>query len=458
MGTKKGKLFDLLDAATVETARYVELRSKGPKAEIIDPRTGKPRESREGALLGNRLRDGAGLFLYITPSNSRSWRFEYRYFGQRRVLVYGSYPDLSLKEARKRHAAARLQLANGQDPAEEQKKTDQQKRAELNKEAEDKKNPFRVVAADWLEEHMAAKKKANKPLSKVWESNVKRWIKWANDAFGGKPLAQIDDTEVRALIRKVGKDTPRSAEFCRQILKRIWRFAIANGRAPRGHNPADVVRGALILPEKQHRPMLSVEELPAFLSALDKHQGQESITLGVQLLLHCFTRKNEVAKAEWKEIDFDSAIWTIPASRMKMRKDHIVPLSSQALGIFRRLRELSGVSPYVFPSRHSNKDKPIDGQNFNYLFNAIGYRDRFSPHGVRATATSILEDSGWERPLIDVQLAHKQKDKVIAAYFRGKLLERRREMLQSWSDMLDGLATGKVIPGRFGRIEEKAAA
>jgi len=423
---KPGKRVEMLNALQVAEAKYVELRSSG-----------------SGALLGNRLADGAGLYLFLTPNNAKSWRFDYRFHGRRRVLVYGAYPDLGLKDARREHAKARLQLAQGLDPADERKKDDAAKKLAAAQARNENKNIFRNVASDWLKAELKAK-----PRSAVWEANIERWIEWANDEFGGRPLQEIEASDVLRLITNVAEKTPASAEFCRQTVSRVFNFGIRTLRAPRGFNPAEAVKGAVIVPAKKHRPKLDANQIPTFLSDLGKYQGPESVKIGINILMHCFTRKEELASAPWSEIDLDAGLWSIAGARMKMKRDHVVPLSPQVVQMFKRLKELAGDSPFVFPSRQRNKpNQPMGGETFNYAMNVLGYKGRFGPHGVRATAASILADAGWDERLIDAQLAHT-KQGTSAAYFRNTYLEKRRELLAAWSNMLDSYAAGgaKVVP------------
>jgi integrase len=420
-----GKRIEMLNALQVAEAKYVELRSKG-----------------SGALLGNQLADGAGLFLFITPNNSKSWRFQYRCDGRRRVLVYGSYPDLSLKEARMAHAKARLQLAKGLDPADERKKDEQGRKRAAEQTRDQNKNIFRNAAADWLKAELKAK-----PKSEVWKANIERWIGWANDDFGSRPLPDIEASDVLSLITKIAEDTPASAEFCRQVVSRVYRYSIRTLRVARGLNPAEACKGAVIVPAKKHRPKLDANQIPAFLADLNRYQGPESVKIGIQILMHCFTRKEELASAPWTEIDLDGALWSVKAARMKMKRDHVIPLTPQAVSLFRRLRELAGESSFVFPSRQRNKpNQPMGGATFNYALNTLGYKGKFGPHGVRSTAASILADAGWDERIIDAQLAHAKQGRD-AAYFRNSYLEKRRELLSAWSSMLDSYAAGgaKVV-------------
>lgn len=431
MGTKQ---VEKLTALQVSEAKYRESRSAS------------------GALKGNRLSDGAGLYLYITPNGAKSFRFYYRspvHDGKNRVLVYGSMQDMSLKQARAEHQADRLLLTKGLDPADERDKQHRERQVAALTEKNQAKNTFEVVAAEWLKAELKAK-----PRSAVWKSNIERWIGWANEEFGNRPLPEIEAADVLSLITGIADKYPASAEFCRQTISRVYKYGIRTLRAPKGFNPAEAVKGAVIVPPKKNRPKLGPKDLPALLSSLDAHDGPEQVKIGVQLLLHTWVRKEELAGARWEEIDLETATWTIPATRMKMRREHVVPLVPGVVEKFKQLRELSGESAFVFPSSRRNKraSQPMHGATFNYTLNKIGYAKRFGPHGVRATAATIMAEAGWDARIINAQLAHAPKDAVEAAYIRATYLEQRRLLLSAWSQMLEGFAAGaNVIPINKGR-------
>jgi integrase len=440
----KGRTINLLDPLKVERATYTEIRSKGAADPGIDPRTGKPKQNREGALLGNRLSDGDSLYLFITPNNAKSWRMDYRFpkGGKRRVIVFGSFPAMSLSAARTAKLKAKLLLAESKDPAAERQQLIESQRQAEDEKQEKLKHTFRNVAGEWYDEELQAK-----PKSESWKCNVSRWISWANDEFGNRPLPEIDAPDVLKLIKRIAKEKPTSAEWLRQTISRVFAHGIRTLRAPKGFNPAEALRRSIIVPDQKHHPKLTVKELPQFFVDLEKFDAPEAMKLGIKILLHCFTRKNELAGAPWSEIDFDAALWTVCASRMKMKREHKIPLSPQALGYFRRLRELHPDSSFVFPSPQRSKTT-INGQGFNFLLNDMGYQDRLSPHGMRATAASALADAGFDVHVVDAQLAHQSQSKTSRAYFRNDYLEQRRALLNAWSSMLDGYAAGgsNVVP------------
>lgn len=440
---RKGKRVEILDALKVERATYKELRSEGSK--------------NAGALLGNRLPDGRGLYLFITPTGAKSWRFDYRFpkGGKRHVVVYGAWPDVSLSEARKKHDAARLQLANGLNPAAEKKKQNELTKAAQDAEQKAKKNTFRGIGAEWYEKAVNKRKKENRPYSEAWEDNTTRWLGWAYDDFGNRPIGEIEAPDVLALIERVAAKAPRSGEECRQLLARIFDYGIATLRAPKGFNPARAIQGAVMVPDRVHHPKLEAKHLPKFLADIEAHDGREALKIGLKVLLHCFPRKRELCEAPWTEIDFGNALWSIDKGRTKSRnsknpRDHLIPLSSQVLAMFRRLKELAADSPYVLPSIHwKRREKPVGELALNQMLEAIGYSGEvFVPHGARATAISILQEAGWDEALLDLQLGHKPPGGTKPAYFRGSVMEQRRKLMQAWSDMLDAYAAGgsNVVP------------
>jgi integrase len=423
-----------LNALQVKEARYIEKKSPS------------------GALLGNMLTDGRGLALFITPNNAKSWRFFYRFGGKSRVLVIGSYPDLSLSAARIQLDKARLELAHGHDPAKakQARKAADRKSADAKRTAD--KNTFRAVAAEWLEETLAKRKDDIKgPYSESWQENTNRWIGWANEEFGSRPLSQIEPSDIRRLLKNVARTAPRSAEFCRQVLATIWDHGILNEYAPRGFNPAAALRKLIKVPARQHRPKLDADQLPKFLADLDAYKGhQEQTKLGIKILLHTYARRAELIECKWSELDLDKGTWKLSADRMKMDRPFIRPLSRQVVGYFRQLQEINGSSEWVFPATSKRRrGKCISEQTFNFALGQMGYTgDMFGPHGARATAISILSNAGWTMNILKASLAHKIKDGTDAAYFRGDYAVTRTDLAQAWSDLLDGYAAGgaKVIP------------
>lgn len=415
-----------LSAKRVEQARYKPLASNG--------------STNPGALLPNRIPDKDGLYLAITPHGAKSFRYDFRFpaglNGRRCVLVYGKWPAVSLEKAREKHRAAQELLADGKNPAL-LKRLEKQRRNQLGD------NSFRSIGQEWYAAELRAATK-----SSAWEQNYSRWLSWAYEDFGNRPLPDIEAADVLALVKRIEQSgKAKSAEYCRQTVARVFDYGITQLRAPKGFNPAAAISGAVIVPDRKHHKKLEAGDLPGFLSALASYNGPEALKLGVKILLHCFPRKVELIEAPWSELDFDTGLWSIAKERMKMKRDHVIPLSPQVVAMFRRLKELAGDAALVFPASQDPK-KAIPHDRLNRVINEIGYKDRFSPHGVRSTAASILADAGHDVQVIDAQLAHSSKSATQAAYFRNTYLDKRRELLSVWSSMLDSYASGgaKVIP------------
>jgi integrase len=445
------KQVEILDALKVAKWKYQEQRSKGLKSTVVDPRTGQPRQSREGALLGNRLRDGAGLYLYCSPSNSKSWRFDYRFAGARRVLVYASFPDMSLADARIAHREARALLAKGIDPAEERKRKEAEAVAAVKAKQDDRRNTFVALATEWKKDAIREADADGKPKSTSWHDNITRWLEWVNEDIGSKPVKEIAVPDVLAVLKKIERRGHRkTAAYVRSMIASILDYGISESWIESGFNPAASLRKKYKVPAAKHHPTLKLHEIPALLAAIDGYQGPEAVKIGMRLLLHTFPRNVELAETRWTEIHFDAAEFHIPKERMKAKRDHFIPLSRQAIQMLTRLKELAGDSPYVFPGL-TRRDQPMRKRVFNAAFNAIGYRDRFSPHSARGTAASILAEAGWDKNIVDAQLAHAEINKTRASYFHNVYVAQRKELMQAWSDMIDAACSSNVFPINAGK-------
>jgi integrase len=418
------------------------MERKKPNALAIERAKYELTYNASGKLKAKRLSVEKGLFLFITPNNVKSWRYEYRLNG-RRVIVYGQYPQVSLKQAEDLHTDARRIIATGQIPVITNGKVlPKREAASLGVD-----NRFRAVARDWYR----AELRANKNLSEAWRENTKRWLRQANTDFGNKLLPDIEAADILAVIKKVeAKGFAASAEYLRQTVSRVFHYGILQLRAPRGFNPAQALQGAIKVPKKRHHPKLERDQIKPFIDAVQQSDEPEEIKLGLMILLHTFPRRQELVFTPWSEIDEDT--WTINAARMKKDRAHLIPLSTQVQDMFTRLKELAKDSPYVFPSPNDPR-KPRTRQTFNLALYRLGYKGVFSPHGVRSTAASILADQGWSKDVVDAALAHSDDDDTRAAYFRNSYVEQRRTLAQEWSDLLDGLVNGaKVIPIGEARI------
>ncbi len=373
-----------------------------------------------------KLSDGNGLAMLVHPNGSKYWVFRYHYLGKEKNLSLGIYPAVGLAEARSKLSDARKLLSNGQDPSEVRKAV--KREAMISAE-----NNFEAVAREW----MAAKSPAWTPR---YASFVAKRLE--QDIFprlGARPVKDITAPELLSVVRLIEK---RGAlELAHRVLQccgQIFMYGIATGRAER--NPASDLKGALKTYVKKPFGYLKTIELPEFLQKLSAYDGHPQTKLAVTLLMLTFVRTTELRGATWEELDLDEGEWRIPAERMKMRRDHIVPLSRQAVTAFRELHRLNGQWKYVFP----NPRKPLKHMSENavlYALYRMGYHNRTTGHGFRHTASTILNESGLFNPdAIERQLAHIQGNKVRAAYNHAQYLPERREMMQWWADFLDQMA------------------
>lgn len=384
-----------------------------------------------------KLGDGGWLYLLVAPSGGKLWRMAYRFAGREKLLALGRFPDLSIKEARKLRDAAKERLAKGMDPALE-------KRLEKVAQVTGAAATFRVVAEEYLD-RQAAEGRAEATLTK------NKWLlEHAYPQIGGRPVGAIKPAEVLAVLKRVEKrGRLETARRLRAMTGAVFRYAIATARAEA--DPTSALRGALRTPQVKNRAAITDPvALGGLLRALEGFDGQPATVAALRLLPLVFTRPGELRQARWSEISFDGAIWRIPAGRTKMRRDHMVPLPRQALAILRNLREISGKSELVFPSVRSIL-RPMSDNTLNAALRRMGYgKDEVTAHGFRATASTLLNESGrFSADAIERALAHQDPDPVRRAYARGTFWTERVTMAQWWADHLDALCKGgEVVPLR----------
>jgi len=392
-------------------------------------RNAKPRSAQY------KLADGGGLFLLVAPTGGKWWRLKYRVRGKEKLLSLGIFPDTSLAEARDRRDAARKVLASGNDPSA-------QRQAEKHRAAHQAANSFEVVAREWYEKQSA-----------VWvphhSSDVLRRLE-ANlfVELGPHPIAEITAPQLLAAVRKIeSRGAHDLAHRVLQVASQVFRYGVATGRCER--DPAPDLRGALTPHKGKNQAAVRLDEVPALLRAIVEYEriGDRQTGLALQLLALTFVRTGELIGGMWEEftLDVDAPTWVVPAERMKMRTEHVVPLSRQAVTLLQELRIIAGTSRYVFPGR--NPDKPISNNTMLFALYRIGYKRQMTGHGFRAIASTILNESGFRSDVIERQLAHCERNDVRSAYNRAEYLPERRKMMQKYADMLDALARGaKVIP------------
>jgi integrase len=348
--------------------------------------------------------------------------------GREKLLALGVHPDVSLKIARDRREAARQQVASGIDPG-----------AKRQAEKAAAGDTFEAIAREWLvlQERQLAPSTYAKAV----------WIleRFAFPRLGQRPVNKITARDLLAALRKIEvRGTFETTHRAKQRCSQIFRFAIASGRAQ--HDISADLRGALApVKTKNHAAIVDPIEVGALLRAIDGYRGNSSTTYALKLAPLTFVRPGELRRAVWSEFDLVNAEWRIAAERMKMRDPHIVPLSWQALELFTELRSISHRSHFVFPS-HGSIKRPISENTVNSALRRLGYsHDEMTGHGFRSTASTLLNEQGWHPDLIELQLAHAERNKVRAAYNRAQRLTERRTMMQAWADYLDQLKSSRAV-------------
>ncbi|RDS79903.1 DUF4102 domain-containing protein [Dyella monticola] len=383
-----------------------------------------------------RLYDEKGMYLEVSPSGGKLFRLKYRVDGREKRLALGGYPDTSLSEARERRDEARKLIAQGIDPSAERQEAKRQ-RAEANQAAAD---TFEAVTREWMtrEHERVAEVTANK----------NRWLfeTFLFPEIGCLPLAAITPRVLLDALRKIeaaGKqETARRAKI---KAGQVFRFAILEGKVD--NDPTAALRGAIKrVKHKHHAAITDPAKIGQLLRDIDGFTGQPVTHAALKLAPLVFVRPGELRGADWSEIDFDDAMWRIPAARMKMKADHLVPLSAQAIAILRDLHPLTGHGRYVFPSLRG-ASRQMSENTVNMALRGLGYDgDTMTGHGFRAMASSRLNEMGWDERAIERQLAHAESNEVKGAYnYAAKYLEDRKRMMQAWADYLDGLRTGGQV-------------
>lgn len=385
-----------------------------------------------GSLL--KLSDGAGLQLWLTPAGGKIWKLAFRADGKQKTLTIGPYPHVSLQDARGKAQEAKRQLADGTDPA-------QRKKLDKLQKALDDANTFSLIAAELLDK----KRREGRASATIGK---REWLYGlANADLGNRAIGDVTAPEVLAVLRKVEKKgLLETAHRLRSAIGEVFRYAIATGRAT--NDPTYALRGALTNPTPTHRAAITeAKELGALLRAIDGFQGQAATAAALKLLALLFPRPGELRMAEWNEFDMGNAVWTIPAARTKMRKEHRVPLPRQALAILEALKPYTGHSAFVLP-HVSNPRRCMSENTLNAALRRMGYaKEDMSAHGFRAAASTLLNESNRFSPdAIERALAHQDPDEVRRAYARGAYWQERVTMGQWWADHLDALRDGaKVI-------------
>lgn len=381
-----------------------------------------------------KLYDEKGLFVIVRPTGGRLWRLKYRYQGKEQQLSLGTYPEVSLKEARQRRDEAREMLAGGKDPSAEKKRT-------RLVEALGAGNTFKAVAEEYIDKQ-GREGRAEATLVKA------RWHLSLLKLLHTRPIADIEPVELLAELRKVeSKGHLEAARQVRAFASRVFCYGVATTRCK--HDVAAPLVKALTTPTVTHRAaILDPVKVGGLLRSIDAFDGQITTKLALRLAPHVFVRPGELRHAEWSEIDFENAKWIIPGAKTKMRRDHHVPLSPQSLAILEEARLLTGPTGLIFPGLRSSK-RPMSENTLNAALRRMGYsKDEMTAHGFRAMASTLLNESGkWRPDVIERALAHVEPAKIRRAYNHAEYWDERVAMALWWSDYLDTLRTGaKVFP------------
>ncbi len=379
-----------------------------------------------------KIADSEGLYLEVMPNGSKYWRLKYRYLGKEKRVALGVYPSVSLLKARQEKKQIREILQNGVDPI--------LFRLELQQTAILKQSfTFSQVAHEWHQKHIASWDK------KYAKTLIYRLEKYVFPDLGNFPIDQISPVMMLACLQKIEPTAPEMARRIKQICSHIFKYGIATNRLQN-----DVTYGlkeALAKYKKGHFAALSVDELPMFISDLyaKKDLFSKQTFLAIKLMMLTFVRTKELIHAKWDEIDFDKAMWIIPAERMKMRSPHMVPLSKQAIFLFEELKKSNGNREYVFPSL-PRPHKPMSNNTILFALGRMGYKSRMTGHGFRSLALGVLKEKlGYSHEIADRQLAHVPKNSTDRAYDRAQFLPQRIEMMQEYASYLDKVYLDTVV-------------
>jgi integrase len=368
--------------------------------------------------------DGGGLFIEVRTNGKRYWRYKYRFGGKGKLMALGVYPGVSLKAARRAHAEARALLEDGIDPMSVRR----QDKAELAGRT------FKDVAREWLAHN-----------KKTWASSYHKDIRLRLEKnmyphIGGTPIVKILPVDVLRAIREMEKrGVNESAHKVLSFCSQIFRYAVAAQIID--SDPTRDLQGALVPTIKGHFAAITDErDAGPLMRAIAGYHGAALTGIALKIHAYTFCRPGEIRKAEWAEIDFDKSMWVIPSKKMKMKRDHVVPLSRQAAGQFRLAETISGDGTYVFPSIRT-PSRPMSDGTVNAALRRMGYtKEEMTAHGFRHMASTLLNERGYNEDVIERQLAHVDANKIRGTYNRAKYLEARTVMMQEWADYLDNLA------------------
>jgi len=391
-------------------------------------RTAKP------AVKPRKLADEKGLFLLVMPTGGKWWRLKYRFAGKEKLLALGVYPDVTLKDARERREDARKLLANGTDPGEV-------KQAAKNRRREVAANSFEAIGREWYAKTAPTMAESTK------EKLLRRLEVDVYPVIGSRPISELAAPDLLAVIRRIeSRGALDIAKRMHNACGRIFRYAVGHGLCTR--DPSRDLEIKDILPPADVRHHASVKDPQAIgelLRAIEGFTGAYTTRCALRLAPLVFVRPGELRHAEWKEFDFDKAEWRIPADKMKMKEQHIVPLSAQAIAVLREIEALTGHGRYVFPSERGG-GRPMSENTVNGALRRLGYTtDEMTGHGFRSMASTMLHELQYPHAVIERQLAHGERNKVSASYNFAEYLPERRKLMQEWADYLDKIKVGAEV-------------
>jgi integrase len=377
-----------------------------------------------------KVSDFEGLYILIKPNGSKLWNFKYRLHGAEKKLSIGAYPDISLAQARKIKSEARAQVAVGIDPSEAKQEAKAQAR-------EAHGNTFEKIGAAFLSKQQIEGK------SKATLDKTAYHLKLANTAFGRKPITEITAPMILKCLRKVeAKGNYETAHRLRARIGSVFRYAVASGLAET--DPTYALKDALIKPTRVHRAAITAPNaFGALLREVGAFEGQAVTRIGLKFLALTAQRPGEVRHAKWEEFDFQEKVWALPADKMKMRRDHYVPLSEQAIALLHDLRMITGNGAYLFPSLRSWQ-RPMSENTLNAALRRMGYSgEEMTAHGFRASFSTLANESGlWNPDAIEAALAHVERNEVRKAYNRGSYWDERVKLADWWASKLDDMRAG----------------
>ena len=368
-----------------------------------------------------KLTDGNGLYLHITPAGGKLWRLKYRIDGKEKTLSIGKYPHLSLVEAREAAENARKMKAQGIDPSLAKQQAKAERQAALL-------NTFEHIARDWHQNNISRWKPNHaQRIMRYLEKDVFPYI-------GSSPIQELRVAHIKQVLDAItARGVAETAEKIRQWINKIFNYALMLERVD--GNPASALMGYIQPKTTEHMPALPREELTEFYRRLLQVDAEPQNRLCLMLLVLCFPRNTEIRGGEWKEINWQAKTWTIPASRMKRPREHLIPLSDWAMELLQELHQLTGKGRFMFPNRNTISGY-ISENTLGNILNRIGYKGIATPHGFRSLASSILNEQGFNPDAIERQLAHVEENKIRAAYNRAEYLAERTEMMQWYSNYL----------------------